>query len=95
MLCTLGWQRSVIAHLSLLPCHYFFDPDLKRILLPTVIAVCYKNEVAVEVIKQEFNPLMLANYLEACEPGNTGDPLVDQRFPALIWPEVISYFKIC
>ena len=58
-----GKQPTAIQTLLALPFEYFSDAHKKHILLPTIIAICYKNEHGLAVMKTEMNPVMLKDYI--------------------------------
>lgn len=64
MFCVIGWQRSLLVQLISLPLGYFSNRDLMAILMPTLIAICYQNPMAVDLIKPLLSTKTFAIYLE-------------------------------
>lgn len=64
MFCVFGWQRSLLMHLASLPLGYFSNRNLMAILMPTLIAICYQNPIAIDVIKPSLSAKTFAIYLE-------------------------------
>uniref|UniRef100_A0A915C975 C2H2-type domain-containing protein n=1 Tax=Parascaris univalens TaxID=6257 RepID=A0A915C975_PARUN len=65
-LCLLGWQRSLVMQLCMLPLRYFSNRVLMCELIPTLIAICYQNKFAIDLIKQTLSPRVLAEFLKVC-----------------------------
>lgn len=64
MFCVLGWQRSLLMQLASLPLGYFSNRDLMAILMPTLIAICYQNPMAIDLIRPSLSAKTFAIYLE-------------------------------
>lgn len=58
-----GHQPSVLQQLCNLPITYFSQPDLKKILFPTLIAACHNHEENLNVLKQEMSYQMLEDFM--------------------------------
>ena len=62
-----GHQPSVLQQLCNLPINYFSQPELKRILFPTLLAACHDNEVNTGVLTEEMSLGLLREYVESDE----------------------------
>lgn len=64
MFCVFGWQRSLLMQLISLPLAYFSNRELMAILMPTLIAICYQNPMAIDLIRPSLSAKTFAIYLE-------------------------------
>ena len=62
-----GHQPSVLQQLCNLPINYFSQPELKRVLFPTLLAACHDNEVNTGVLTEEMSFSLLREYVESEE----------------------------
>ena len=58
-----GHQPSVLQQLCNLPFPYFSQPELKRILFPTLLACCYENEENIAILKEEMSWQLIDDFL--------------------------------
>ncbi|TRY69208.1 hypothetical protein TCAL_14237 [Tigriopus californicus] len=65
-----GHQPSVLQQLCNLPITYFSQPDLKKILFPTLIAACHNHEENLNVLKQEMSYQMLEDFMSGLGKDN-------------------------
>ena len=65
----LRWGKSptILKKLCHLPFPYFCDPELQEVLLPTLLAACYKNQNNRMVVEQDFSLKMLLRFLRSAE----------------------------
>ena len=72
----LRWGKSptILKKLCHLPFPYFCDPDLQEILLPTILAACYKNQNNRMVVEQDFSLKMLRRFLRNVEVKGCDSP---------------------
>ncbi len=54
----------LLLKLCRLPVAYFSQKDLADILFPSLIACCFQNYDNTALLVSEFNPILVANYLE-------------------------------
>ncbi len=54
----------VLLKLCRLPVAYFSQKDLADILFPSLIACCFQNYDNTALLVSEFNPILVANYIE-------------------------------
>uniref|UniRef100_A0A915PZV2 Ataxin-10 domain-containing protein n=1 Tax=Setaria digitata TaxID=48799 RepID=A0A915PZV2_9BILA len=87
MFCILGWQRSLLMQLVSLPLGYFSNRELMAVLMPTLIAICYQNPIAIDLIKPSLSAKTFAIYLEAAQDEQFPEPA---RFPKKFWPDAIN-----
>uniref|UniRef100_A0A1I8EZR3 SCAPER_N domain-containing protein n=1 Tax=Wuchereria bancrofti TaxID=6293 RepID=A0A1I8EZR3_WUCBA len=92
MFCVFGWQRSLLMQLASLPLGYFSNRELMAILMPTLIAICYQNPMAIDLIKPSLSAKTFAVYLEAAQDEQFPEPA---RFPRKFWSDAIEYFRSC
>ncbi|VDN94614.1 unnamed protein product [Brugia pahangi] len=92
MFCVFGWQRSLLMQLASLPLGYFSNRELMAILIPTLIAICYQNPMAIDLIKPSLSAETFAVYLEAAQDEQFPEPA---RFPRKFWSDAIEYFRSC
>ncbi|CAG9537752.1 unnamed protein product [Cercopithifilaria johnstoni] len=92
MFCVLGWQRSLLMQLVSLPLGYFSNRELMAILMPTLIAICYQNPMAIDLIRPSLSAKTFAIYLEAAQDEHFPEPA---RFPKKFWSSAIKYFNSC
>ncbi|VDM43620.1 unnamed protein product [Toxocara canis] len=92
MLCLLGWERSVLMQLCMLPMSYFANPVFTAELMPTLIAICFRNKSAIELIKHTLSPRVLVDFLKDAAEDDVPEI---SRFPKKLWPEAIEYFNSC
>ncbi|VDK54033.1 unnamed protein product [Gongylonema pulchrum] len=64
MFCMLGGKRSLLMQLCSLPAPYYLNSALMDILMPTLMAICYKNQMAVDLISPSLSSKTFARYLE-------------------------------
>uniref|UniRef100_A0A9J2P995 C2H2-type domain-containing protein n=1 Tax=Ascaris lumbricoides TaxID=6252 RepID=A0A9J2P995_ASCLU len=91
-LCLLGWQRSLVMQLCMLPLRYFSNRVLMCELIPTLIAICYRNKFAIDLIKQTLSPRVLAEFLKDASEQEIAEV---SRFPKKLWSEAVDYFEKC
>ena len=58
-----GHRPSVLEQLCNLPFPYFSQPDLKRILFPTLLACCFENEENRAILQEEMNWQLIDDFL--------------------------------
>uniref|UniRef100_A0A1I7VMQ2 SCAPER_N domain-containing protein n=1 Tax=Loa loa TaxID=7209 RepID=A0A1I7VMQ2_LOALO len=92
MFCVLGWQRSLLIQLASLPVGYFSNRELMAILMPTLIAICYQNPMAIDLVRPSLSTKTFAIYLEAVQDKQFPEPA---RFPKKFWSNAIEYFNSC
>lgn len=63
-MCVLGWQRSLLTYLCSLPFVYFSNSALTAILMPTLIAICFQNKLAVDLIKPTLSTKVFETFLK-------------------------------
>ncbi len=54
----------LLVELYRLPLAYFSQKDLADILFPSLIACCFHNYENTALLVSEFNPILVANYIE-------------------------------
>ncbi len=62
-----GNQPSVLQQLCNLPINYFSQPELKRVLFPTLLAACHDNEMNTGVLTDEMSFGLLEEYVASYE----------------------------
>lgn len=62
-----GHQPSVLQQLCNLPINYFSQPELKRLLFPTLLAACHENKVNTGVLTEEMSFGLLEEYFDSDE----------------------------
>ncbi|MCP9260956.1 S phase cyclin A-associated protein in the endoplasmic reticulum [Dirofilaria immitis] len=97
MFCVFGWQRSLLMQLVSLPLGYFSNRELMAILMPTLIAICYQNPIAIDLIKPSLSTKTFAIYLETAHNEQFPE---STRFPKKFWSNAINdklglYFVDC
>ncbi len=55
----------LLVELYRLPVAYFSQKDLADILFPLLISCCFQNYDNTALLVSEFNPTLVANYIEA------------------------------
>ena len=58
-----GHRPSVLEQLCNLPFPYFSQPDLKRILFPTLLACCFDNDENRAILQEEMNWQLIDEFL--------------------------------
>ena len=58
-----GHRPSVLEQLCNLPFPYFSQPELKRILFPTLLACCLDNEENLAILQEEMNWQLIDDFL--------------------------------
>lgn len=100
-----GRPPTVLVRLCALPMRFFSDSNDKAILLPTLIAAVYGNDVNKKILFDELSPTLLISYLEkhlqALEKCTTDkEPLpadtraLSLRLPAGMWAEIIKFLQM-
>jgi hypothetical protein len=59
-----GQQPSILQQLCNLPFVYFSQPDLKRILFPTLLSCCHDNEENTGILTEEMNWQLIDDFLK-------------------------------
>jgi hypothetical protein len=59
-----GRSSTLLQRLCSLPIQYFTDPELKCILIPTLISICFNNEVNKDILQQEISTQLITNFME-------------------------------
>ena len=60
-----GQQPSVLQQLCSLPFVYFSQPDLKRVLFPTLIAACADNTENLGILTEEMSYKLLEDFIDS------------------------------
>ena len=77
-----GHQPSVLQQLCNLPINYFSQPELKRLLFPTLLAACHANEANTGVLTEEMSYGLLREYVDSDEgKGNHLVQLITSAVP--------------
>jgi len=78
----LSWGRSpsILQRLCSLPAEYLQVPELRSVLLPTLLCVCHGAERTCEIVAQHFDLEVLLQYVQQQLPQQ-GQPL-QQQLPA-------------
>ena len=58
-----GHRPSILEQLCNLPFPYFSQPELKRILFPTLLACCFDNEENRAILQEEMNWQLIDDFL--------------------------------
>eukprot|EP00931_Biecheleriopsis_adriatica_P055249 TRINITY_DN3260_c0_g1_i3.p1 TRINITY_DN3260_c0_g1~~TRINITY_DN3260_c0_g1_i3.p1 ORF type:complete len:1486 (-),score=391.99 TRINITY_DN3260_c0_g1_i3:217-4587(-) len=90
-----GEGQALLARLASLPLHYFMDDKGRAILFPTILAVCFKSEQNLEMLKNEMNLSLLQNFLSAqmAQPEEMRSAEISVRFPPSLWQEALDFFE--
>lgn len=62
-----GHQPSVLQQLCNLPFPYFSQPNLKTILIPTLLAVCHNNKENMEILTEEMSYKLIQDFVDSQE----------------------------
>ncbi|RWS30070.1 S phase cyclin A-associated protein in the endoplasmic reticulum-like protein [Leptotrombidium deliense] len=57
-------QATILQQLCSLPFDYFSNPKLTRVLFPTLISCCFRNDENKAVLQQEMSAVMLSSFIE-------------------------------
>jgi hypothetical protein len=100
-----GRCATLLQRLCSLPIQYFTDPELKSVLLPTLICICFNNELNKEILEQELSTQLITVFMQqeqekqslTTEPTSTTrmTEIFDFgfRFPRNKIKEAIVFFK--
>lgn len=99
-----GRPPTVLMRLCTLPMRFFTHATDKAVLLPTLIAIAYKDHDNKRILHSEVSPALLVGYLErhltALEQATRSGQQIPQetrilslRLPAGMWPEMIEYLR--
>ena len=62
-----GQQPSVLQQLCSLPFIYFSQPDLKKVLFPTLIAACEDNSENLGILSEEMSYKLLEDFIGSAD----------------------------
>eukprot|EP00931_Biecheleriopsis_adriatica_P055247 TRINITY_DN3260_c0_g1_i1.p1 TRINITY_DN3260_c0_g1~~TRINITY_DN3260_c0_g1_i1.p1 ORF type:complete len:1491 (-),score=373.27 TRINITY_DN3260_c0_g1_i1:58-4530(-) len=89
-----GEGQALLARLASLPLHYFMDDKGRAILFPTILAVCFKSEQNLEMLRNEMNLSLLQNFLSAqlALREDMRSAEISVRFPPSLWQDAFDFF---
>lgn len=93
------WGKApvLLQRLCNLPFVFFLHDEHRQVLLPTLIACCFRNEPNLQVLRNEINAGHCVDFIkqalkaEARPSSSVFD--FDQRFPKHLWEEAIEFFQ--
>jgi len=70
-----GHRPTILQQLCSLPFPYFSQPELKKVLFPTLLAICYNNKENMMVLEKEMNWELMNHFLYSPSENGQFEPL--------------------
>ncbi|KAI6182745.1 C2H2-type domain-containing protein [Aphelenchoides bicaudatus] len=95
VICTIGWQKSLLVHICKLPFEHFQNSTLRSHLLTALIVILLDNSEGLVLIREFITPSWMADFLkEVMHADATNDRRCFERFlPESQWRRALQFFE--